>query len=70
MNGPAANSSEAAQLINRVVERYIDQNPYKVPQFYTPKQIINAISTQSEVMDIDEDKEDFTTYMNRMEEQS
>ena len=47
MNGPAANSPEVKQLINRVVERYIDQNPYKVPQIYTPKQIKNAISTQT-----------------------
>ena len=70
INGPAANSPEAEQLINRVVERYIDQNPYKVPQIYTPKQIKNTNSTQTEVMDIDEDKDDFTTYMDRMEEQS
>ena len=70
MNGPAANSLEAEQLINRVVERYIDQNPCKVPQIYTPKQIKNAVSTQTEVMDIDEDKDDFITYMDRMEEQS
>ena len=67
---PAANSPEAEQLINRVVERYIDQNPYKASQIYTLKQIKNAISTQTEVMDIDEDKDDFTMYMDKMEEQS
>ena len=70
MNGTAANSPEAEQLTNRVVERYIDQNPYKGPQIYTPKQIKNTNSTQREVMDIEEDKDDFTTYMDRMEEQS
>ena len=70
MNGPAANSPEAKQLINRVVEQYTDQNPYRVPQIYTLKQIKNTISTQTEVIDIDEDKDDFTTYMDRMEEQS
>ena len=70
INGPAANSPEAEQLINRVVERYIDQNPHKLPQIYTPKQKRYAISTQTEVMDIDEDKDDFTTYIDRMEERS
>ena len=68
MNGPAANSPEAEQLINRVVERYIEQNLYKVPQIYMLKQIENAISKQREVMDIDEEKDGFTTYIDRMEE--
>ena len=69
MNGPAANSPEAKQLINRVVEQYVDQNPYKLPQIYIPKQIKNNFYTKY-FMDIDEDKDDFTTFMDKMEEWS
>ena len=69
MNGPTANSPEAKQLINRVVEQYVDQNPYKLPQIYIPKQIKNNFYTKY-FMDIDEDKDDFTTFMDKMEEWS
>ena len=71
MDGPGANSPEARQLINNVIMSWKDiltSTPYKVPQIYAPKQIKNAISTQTEVMDIDKEKDDFTTYMDRMEE--
>ena len=71
MDGPAANSPEAQQLINNVIMSWKDiltSTSYKVPQIYAPKQIKNAISTQTEVMDIDKEKDDFTAYMDRMEE--
>ena len=54
LNGPAVNSPEAESLINRVTEDYSKQSHRKTPKIFTEKKIGNTMSTQTEVLEIDD----------------
>ena len=46
MNGPPANSKEADALINRVVERYVEERHYKAPTIHSV--VTSSISTMTQ----------------------
>ena len=50
INGPPANSNEAENLITRVVDEYVKEKHYKVPQIYSAVKTGSSSSTQTETI--------------------
>ena len=54
MNGPPPNSAEADHLINRVVDKYCQQNHNKVPNIYVERKNFTSVITQTVDADCEE----------------
>ena len=58
LNGPPVGSSDAESLLNRVVDKYCEEKHSKRPSIYGPREKVQTIATQTQVINVSIDDDD------------